>query len=232
MKTIGLLGGMTAESTAEYYKIINKRVRERLGGIHSGKILMYSVDFGEIEPFMEAGNWDRIARILIDAAQRLERSGADLLLLCTNTMHKLAQPIQSAIRIPLVSIIEVTAKRILDAKLKTVGLLGTRFTMEDDFYRGPLERKFRIKTIIPNKEDRGKVHHIIMDELSIRKIIAKSRGTYLRIIEKMRADGAEGVILGCTEIPLLVQPIHTTVPLFDTTRLHAEAAVDIALGKE
>ena len=232
MKTIGLVGGMTAESSAEYYRIINQTVRERLGGIHSGKIIMYSVDFGEIEPLMEAGNWERITEILKDAAWRLERSGADMLLLCTNTMHKLAGPIQSAIRIPLLSIIEVTAKRILDAGLKTVGLLGTRFTMEDDFYRRPLEQKFRIKVLIPNKEDREKVHHIIMDELSIGKIETESRNIYLRIIEKLRAEGAEGIILGCTEIPLLVQAIHTSVPLFDTTRLHAEAAVDQALGKE
>jgi aspartate racemase len=232
MKTIGLVGGMTAESSAEYYRIINQTVRERLGGIHSGKIIMYSVDFGEIEPLMEAGNWERITEILKDAACRLERSGADMLLLCTNTMHKLAEPIQRAIRIPLLSIIDVTAKRILDAELKTVGLLGTRFTMEDDFYLRPLEQKFRIKTIIPDKEDREKVHRIIMDELSIGKIKTESRDTYLRIIEKLRANGAEGIILGCTEIPILVQAIHTSVPLFDTTRLHAEAAVDQALGKE
>ncbi|RPI72347.1 MAG: aspartate/glutamate racemase family protein [Desulfobacteraceae bacterium] len=230
MKTIGLLGGMTAESSAEYYRIINQVVRERLGGIHSGKIIMYSVDFGEIEPLMDREDWERITVILINAALRLERAGADLLLLCTNTMHKLAEPIQNAIHIPLLSIIEVTAKRILDAELKTAGLLGTRFTMEGDFYRRPLEEKFGIKTIIPEKEDREKIHRIIVEELSIGKIENESRKTYLRIMEKLRTRGAEGVILGCTEIPLLVQAEHTEVPLFDTTRLHAEAAVQQALG--
>jgi len=230
MKTIGLLGGMTAESSAEYYRIINQLVRERLGGIHSGKMIMYSVDFGEIEPLMDREDWERITVILIDAASRLERAGADLLLLCTNTMHKLAEPIQNAIRIPLLNIIEVTAKRILDAELKTVGLLGTRFTMEGDFYRRPLERKFGIKTVIPEKEDREQIHRIIVEELSIGKIETESRKTYLQIIEQLRAKGAEGVILGCTEIPLLVQAVHTPVPLFDTTRLHAEAAVEHALG--
>ena len=232
MKTIGILGGMSWESSIEYYRIINEEVNHRLGGVHSAKILMYSVDFAEIEALQHAGRWDEATAFMVDAAQRIERGGADFLVIATNTMHKMAEEVAAAIGIPLLHIADATAERIKAQGLRKVGLLGTRFTMEEDFYRGRLERKHGLTVLIPDKADRDEVHRVIYEELVVGRIVPASRQRYIAIMERLIGQGAEGIILGCTEIGLLVKDGDVPVPLFDTTRIHAEAAVDWALAEE
>ncbi|MCK5222369.1 MAG: aspartate/glutamate racemase family protein [Candidatus Aminicenantes bacterium] len=230
MRTIGLLGGMTSESSAEYYKLINTFVREELGGNHSAKSVMVSVDFGEMEPLMEAGEWEKLKSELTETARQIESSGADFLVICTNTIHKFADHIQNSLSIPLLNIIDATAEKIKERGFKTIGLLGTRFTMQEDFYKGRLLEKHGINSVIPTEEERKTIHKIIMDELSIGVINDSSRKKYLEIINNLSEKGAEGVILGCTEIPLLVKSEDCDIPLFDTTTIHARAAVDYALS--
>ena len=230
MKTIGLLGGMTAESSAEYYRIINQTAREKLGGIHSARSVMFSVDFEEIDLLMEAGKWDEIRDILIEAARAIERAGADFLVICTNTMHKLVPDIQKKINIPILNIIDATAEQIKIRELQTIGLLGTRFTMVEDFYRSRLQQEHGLKVLIPSEPDIRTVHRIIVEELAIGEIHETSKQTYWEIMGRLADQGAEGIILGCTEIPLLVKQEEGNIPLFDTTTIHARAAVDYALS--
>ena len=230
MKTVGLLGGMTSESSLVYYKRINEIARERLGGNHSAKSVMVSVDFAEVEPHMERGEWDRVLAHMIAASKAIERGGADFLVLCTNTMHKFVAEIGREVTIPILHIADATADAIKKAGLKKVGLLGTRFTMEEDFYRGRLLERRGITALVPEKEERERVHKVIMDELSRGIINPESRNAYWRVIDGLVGKGAEGIILGCTEIPLLVKTSPGSVPLFDTTEIHANAAVDYALA--
>jgi aspartate racemase len=229
MKTIGLIGGMSWESSIEYYRMINEEVKQRLGGVHSAQSLMYSVDFAEIETLQHSGQWQQAGIMLADAALRLERGGADLLVLCTNTMHLVADAITSAVSIPFLHIADPTAAAIRAKGMRTIGLLGTRFTMEQPFYRDRLIEQHGLNVLIPDEPDRAEIHRIIYEELILGQIRSDSRERYLAVIERLSAAGAEGIILGCTEIGLLIQPEHTPVPLFDTTRLHAIAAVDWAL---
>ena len=229
MKTIGLLGGMSWESTALYYTQINELTKEKLGGLHSAKIAMVSVDFQEIEILQHKGQWHATGEILAKASQQIEAAGADFLLICTNTMHKVAPQIESAIDIPLLHIADATAERIKAEGINSIGLLGTRFTMEQEFYAGRLKEKHGLKVTLPSKEDREIVHRVIYEELVLGVVREESRREYLRIMEALRAEGAEGVIEGCTEIVMLVQQEHTDIPLFDTTSIHAQAAVEMAL---
>jgi aspartate racemase len=227
---IGLIGGMSWESSAEYYRIINREVRNRLGGVHSARSLMWSVDFGEIEQLQHRGDWDELTRRMIDAAVRLERGGADFVLLCTNTMHRMADDIAAAVDIPLLHIADPTAEKIQAAGFGKVGLLGTAFTMEQDFYKGRLEKVFGLDVLVPDADDRLIVHDIIYKELVAGEVRPESRMAYRGIIARLVARGAQAIILGCTEIMLLVSEADSTVPLFDTTALHALAAVDRALA--
>jgi aspartate racemase len=229
MKTIGLIGGMSWESSLEYYRIVNEEVKRRLGGFHSAQCLMYSVDFAEVELLQHEGRWDDATRMMVDAAQRLERGGADFVVLCTNTMHKCADEMQRAIGIPLLHIADATAEQIKARGMRTIGLLGTRFTMEQDFYKGRLIGRHGLQVLIPSAEEREVVHRVIYDELVLGQIRAASRAQYVEIMARLVEQGAEGIILGCTEIGLLVRGEDSRVPLFDTTRLHALAAVDYAL---
>jgi aspartate racemase len=229
MKTIGLIGGMTSESSCEYYRLINKITREKLGGIHSAFSVMISLDFAVIETLMEAGKWDEILDILVGCAQNVEKAGADFLVLCTNTMHKLADDIQLHIEIPILNIIDATADRIIDRELNTIGLLGTRFTMEEDFYKDRLKEEHGLEVLIPSPEEIKTIHRIIVKELSIGKIKESSNKLYWQIINRLAERGAQGIILGCTEIPLLVHEKEGNIPLFDTTLIHATAAVENAL---
>lgn len=230
MKTIGLLGGMSWESTETYYRLLNEGVKERLGGLHSARIAMVSVDFAPIEELQVADDWDAAGRELAEAARGIEAAGADFLVIATNTMHEVAPAIEAAIEIPLLHIADATAGPIRAAGVGTVGLLGTAFTMERDFYRGRLAEQHDLEVVVPDAEDRAIVHRVIYDELVLGEISAASRAEYLRIIEGLRDRGAEAVIEGCTEISLLVEQQHTDVPLFDTTALHAAAAVELALS--
>ena len=218
---------MSWESSAEYYRIINTEVKQRLGGLHSARLVLYSVDFAEIEQLQQRGDWDSAAKILAEAAVRLERAGAGCLVICTNTMHRLADAIAAQIQIPLLHIADATAKRVQTAGIQRVGLLGTRFTMEQEFYRGRLEKQHGLQVIVPAAEDRELVHRVIYDELCRGEIDSQSRASYEQIVERLIASGAEGVILGCTEIGLLLKA--APVPLFDTARIHAEAAVEWSL---
>jgi aspartate racemase len=229
MKTIGLIGGMSWESSIEYYKVINETIRAKLGGFHSAKCIMYSVDFAEIEPLQHQGKWKETTQILISAARSVEAGGADFVIFCTNTMHKVADEVQKKIRIPILHIADAMAKTIKDQALTKVGLLGTKFTMEEDFYKGRLSQKHHLQIIIPPPEDREVVHRIIYEELCMGEIKPSSKTRYLEIIERLAKNGAEGIILGCTEIGLLVKKEDTRVPLFDTTKIHAMAAVEYAL---
>ena len=229
MKKIGLLGGMSWESTIEYYRIINETVKEKMGGLHSAECILYSVDFAEIEKLQHDNRWDQAARLLVQAARSLEIAGADCLVICTNTMHKLAPEIQQQLSIPLLHIADSTAQKVRSAGLRKVALLGTRFTMEEDFYRGRLERPHGLEVLIPSEADRQIVHRVIYDELCMGIIAAASATQYAQIIGRLIDTGAEGVILGCTEIGLLVKPADYGIALFDTTRIHAEAAVQFAL---
>ena len=229
MKTIGLIGGMSWESSIEYYRIINQSVQKRLGGVHSAKIVMVSLDFAEIEELQALGNWDEATKIMVDAAKRLEKSGADMALICTNTMHLMAEEVQNGINIPLLHIADATAKAVIDQGIKKIGLLGTRFTMEKDFYRGRLEKKYKLKVLIPDDVQRGIVHQVIYQELVKGQVNENSRDKYKEVIDTLVKSGAEGIILGCTEIGLLVKQENTLVPVFDTTDIHAQAAVEAAL---
>ncbi|MBD1850934.1 aspartate/glutamate racemase family protein [Leptolyngbya sp. FACHB-711] len=229
MKTIGLIGGMSWESSIEYYRLINELAKARLGGLHSAKCVMYSVDFAEIETLQHQERWQEASLILIDAAQAIERAGADFVVLCTNTMHKLADEIQANLQIPFLHIADATAQRIQAARIDTIGLLGTRYTMEQDFYRGRLEQH-GIKVLVPDAADRAIVHDVIYSELCLGIIQPDSRSRYLAIIDRLISAGAEGIILGCTEIELLIQPEDCEMTLFPTTRIHAEAAIDWALA--
>jgi len=226
MKTIGLLGGMSWESTLLYYQLLNEGVRERLGGLHSAKILMHSVDFAEIEQFQVNGQWNEAGKKLADAALGLERSGADMILICTNLMHKVAPVIESQINVPLLHIADAAGQTIKAQGLKKVGLLGARYTMEEDFYRQRLLDNFDLDVIIPAPEDREYIHQTIFHELCQGKFTAETRKSYLAIIDKLRVQGAEGVILGCTEIPLLISQEDTTLPLFNTAALHVQFALE------
>ncbi len=229
MKTIGLIGGMSWESSIEYYRIINQRVRELLGGTHSAKSIMVSLDFAEIEALQEKGNWDEATLMLVQAAQQVEYGGADFVLICTNTMHKMAPEVQSQINIPLLHIADATAEAIKNLSLYKVGLLGTLYTMEGDFYRGKLENQHGLEVIVPDDKDRQVVHQVIFEELVKGVISSESKRKYQQIIHKLVNKGAQGIILGCTEIGLLIDSEDASVPLFDTTVIHAEAAVKEAL---
>ena len=229
MKTIGLIGGMSWESTANYYRDINERVKQRLGGLHSARILLYSVDFQEIERLQHQGRWDEAGEQLGDIARRLEGAGADVVALCTNTMHKVAPAIEAALRVPFLHIADPTAQAVKQAGIGRIGLLGTRFTMEEDFYRGRLVERHGLDVIVPEPAERETVHRVIYDELCLGKVEERSRRAYRDIIAHLVERGAEGVILGCTEIAMLVSPADSPVPLFDTTQLHAVSAVDFAL---
>ena len=230
MKTIGLLGGMSWESTELYYRWINEGVKQQLGGLHSARIAMVSVDFEELEKLQHNNQWDEAGAVLAKAAQQVEAAGADFLLICTNTMHKVAPQIERAINIPILHLADATAERIKAQGMKTVGLLGTNFTMEQAFYKGRLVDKHGLNVIIPSASDREIVHRVIYDELCLGIVKEESREAYLRIMQQMQEEGAEGIIEGCTEIVMLVQQKHTEIPLFDTTAIHAEAAVAKALG--
>lgn len=230
MKTIGLIGGMSWESSLEYYRILNEFTKEKLGGLHSAKCILYSVDFAEVEALQHQGKWEDAAQLMVAAGQSLERAGADFIVLCTNTMHKLADQIQSNTRIPFLHIADATAEKVRAAGLKKIGLLGTRFTMEHDFYKGRLIEKHGLNIITPESNDREMVHRVIYDELCLGIVKQESKEQYFEVMEKLVQAGAEGIILGCTEIELLVHAEDSRVPLFPTTRLHAIAAVEYALA--
>lgn len=229
MKTIGLIGGMSWESTLEYYRIINQAVKERLGGFHSAKLVMYSVDFAEVEDMQHKGQWDRAAVLLTDAARRVGAAGADFALLATNTMHRVFEEIRRDAGLPLLHIADVTGREIAARGLVRVGLLGTRFTMEQEFYKGRLARDHGLDVLIPDEDERWAIHAILYDELCLGQIREASREVFRGIIARLAARGAQGIILGCTEIPLIVKQKDYGLPLFDTTDLHARAAVDLAL---
>ncbi|MBP2290327.1 aspartate/glutamate racemase family protein [Azospirillum rugosum] len=230
MKTLGLIGGMSWESTAIYYRHLNEIARDRLGGLHSAKLLLWSVDFAEIAERQHAGDWDGAATLLVDVARRLEGAGAEALVICTNTMHKLAGAVEAAVGIPLVHIADATAGRLKAAGVKRPALLATRFTMEQDFYTGRLRDRHGLDVLVPDEAGRALVHRVIYEELCRGEVKADSKAAYLAEIERLRAAGADSVILGCTEITMLIGAGDTDLPVFDTTRIHAEAAMDVALG--
>lgn len=229
MKTIGLIGGMSWESTQTYYRLINQKVREELGGLHSAKLVLFSVDFAEIEALQHQGDWPATAEILASVGQSVEAAGADFLVLCTNTMHKVADQLESAVNIPLLHIADATAKVLKEDGITCVGLLGTRFTMEQAFYVGRLQAH-GIEVLVPDEAQRARVHSVIYDELCRGVVKADSKAVYLEIVASLAERGAQGVILGCTEIGLLIQASDTTVKLYDTTEIHAEQAVTLALN--
>jgi len=230
VKTIGLIGGMSWESSLEYYRILNQTTKTNLGGLHSAKCILYSLDFAEIETLQHQGRWQEAAQLMIAAGQSLERAGADFVILCTNTMHKLADEIQENIRIPLLHIADATAQKIRAAGLNKIGLLGTRYTMESDFYKGRLIDKYGLNVITPNSAEREAIHRVIYEELCLGTVKQDSREQYVRIMDRLVRSGAEGIILGCTEIELLVHNGDSRVPLFPTTKIHAIAAVEYALA--
>ncbi|ELS8947007.1 aspartate/glutamate racemase family protein [Vibrio fluvialis] len=229
MKTIGMIGGMSWESTLSYYKAINEGVKAALGGLNSAQICLYSVNFEPIEKLQREGKWDETAQLLAQAAKSVEAGGADFLLICTNTMHKVAPEIEAQISIPILHIADATAKQLQQDGIKRVGLLGTRFTMEQVFYKGRLQQQFGIDVLIPDAEQRQQVHRVIYEELCMGTIRPESRAQYVEIVEDLHRRGAQAVILGCTEIALLIQQHDTDVPLYDTTKIHAEQAVQLAL---
>ncbi|TKH16546.1 aspartate/glutamate racemase family protein [Bacillus wiedmannii] len=228
MKTIGLIGGMSWESTSEYYRIINEEIKERLGGLHSAKCMINSVDFEEIERFQSNGDWNGAGEILGNAAYSLQRGGADFIIICTNTMHKVVEKIKENIHIPVLHIADATAKEIKRKDIQMVGLLGTKYTMEQDFYKLRIEEN-RIKVMVPSEKDREKINEVIYTELCLGKITSQSREYYKRVIEELVQEGAQGIILGCTEIGLLIKQEDVSVPIFDTTHIHAVEAVNFAL---
>jgi len=221
---------MSWESSLEYYRILNEQIKQKLGGLHSAQCLMYSVDFGPIAQLQHDNDWEELSRIMVETGQRLEKGGADFIIICTNTMHKMAKEVGAGISIPLIHIADATAEEIKRQGLNTVALLGTRFTMEQDFYKGRLAEKHGLKVLTPDDTDMDTIHRIIYKELCLGTILKDSKTEYLRIIEKLIDQGAEGIILGCTEIPLLVKQKDVSVPILDTTQLHAEAAVEFAIG--
>ncbi|QTG91082.1 aspartate/glutamate racemase family protein [Vibrio fluvialis] len=229
MKTIGMIGGMSWESTLSYYKAINEGVKAELGGLNSAQICLYSVNFEPIEKLQHEGKWDETAQLLAQAAKSVEAGGADFLLICTNTMHKVAPEIEAQISIPILHIADATAKQLQQDGIERVGLLGTRFTMEQEFYKGRLQQQFGIDVLIPDAEQRQQVHRVIYEELCLGTIRPESRAQYVEIVEDLHRRGAQAVILGCTEIALLIQHHDTDVPLYDTTKIHAEQAVQLAL---
>ena len=230
MRTIGLIGGMSWESSAQYYRIINQRTRERLGGVHSAKSVMVSVDFGEVERLQHDGRWADLTARMIDAASQVERGGADFFLICTNTMHRMAEEVEAAVTIPLLHIADPTAERIKTDGHRRVGLLGTAFTMEQAFYKGRLADRHGLEVLTPDRDDREVLHRIIYEELVAGRVLDESREAYRGVIARLVDRGAEAIILGCSEIMLLVGPYDSAVPLYDTTALHAEAAVDRAIS--
>jgi len=230
VKTIGLIGGMSWESTVPYYQLINQSTRERLGGLHSAKIVLASVDFDPVEQMQRAGDWASAGALLADVARSLERAGADFLVLCTNTMHKVAPAIEAAVSLPLLHIADATAEEIRAAGISTVGLLGTRFTMEQDFYKDRLEDRYGLSVLTPGAPDRDVVHRVIYDELCLGRVLDTSRAAYVDVMDDLVRQGAQAIILGCTEITLLIRPSDARVPLFDTTAIHARKAVDWALA--
>ncbi len=229
MKTIGMIGGMSWESSVEYYKLVNEGIHQALGGVHSAKSVMVSVDFAEIEVLQKNGRWEEATQMMVTAARQVETAGADFLIICTNTMHKMADEVQAAIQIPLLHIADAAAAAVLERGIHTVGLLGTRFTMQGDFYKRRLADKFGLKVYTPVAADQDIVHNIIYEELVLGKILPSSKTAYQKIMLNLADLGAEGVILGCTEIGLLVKQTDCSLPLFDTTLLHAQAAVQYAL---
>lgn len=229
MKTIGMLGGMSWESTSDYYRLINEGIKERLGGLHSSEIVLVSVDFHEIEILQHKGEWEKAGEILAGYAQRVEAGGADFLIICTNTMHKLANQVADAIQIPLLHIADATGEKIVAEGIQSVGLLGTSFTMEEPFYRQRLVDRFGLNVVIPDDADREIVHRVIYDELCLGKISESSKAAYLRVMDALVKKGVEAIILGCTEIGMLIGDEVLSVPLFDTTEIHAEAAVKLSL---
>lgn len=231
MKTIGLLGGMSWESSIEYYRIINQEIRRELGGVHSARIVMVSLDFAEIEALQMEENWADATRILVSSAQKLEGAGADFVLICTNTMHLMADEVARSLSIPLLHIADATAQAVQQKGIQSVGLLGTRFTMEEEFYRGRLETRHQLQILVPDQDERDLVHRVIYDELVQGKVLPKSREKYLSVIQSLITKGAEGIILGCTEIGLLVKAGDVRVPVFDTMEIHARAGVEAALGR-
>jgi aspartate racemase len=230
VRTIGLLGGMSWESTVPYYRVVNEVVKARLGGLHSAKVVLVSIDFAEVERLQHAGDWDAAGALLAASARSLEAAGAECVVLCTNTMHRVADAIEAAVAIPLLHIADPTAEAVRAAGVHTVGLLGTRFTMEQDFYVGRLEGRHGLTVLTPPPEDRALVHRVIYEELVLGRVLEPSRAAYRRVIADLVARGAEGVILGCTEIGMLVGAEDAPVPVFDTTELHARAAGDWAVG--
>ena len=231
MRTIGLIGGMSWESSDLYYQIINRKIQQTLGGVHSCECVMYSVDFAEIADLQHQGHWDLLSQKMVSVAKKLELGGADMIVLCTNTMHKVAVDIENNIKIPFLHIVDATAEEIQKKSYKKLGLLATRFSMEEDFLKSRYKDKFEIETIIPNDKDRADVHRIIYEELVKGIITNKSKQRYLEIIDNLIQNGAEAIISGCTEIELLIKPSDITVDLFQTTKIHAEKAVEIALTK-
>lgn len=230
MKTLGLIGGMSWESTVPYYRLINEGIKSRLGGLHSAKLVLYSLDFAEVEALQSAGQWQTAGQMLAQAAQALQAAGAQGMVLCTNTMHKVAEAIESAVDLPLIHIADATAHAVRAAGFQKVGLLGTRFTMEQDFYKARLQNAFGLDVLVPSQNGRDEVHRIIYDELCLGQVHDASREAYRRIMRQLASEGAQGIILGCTEIGLLVSDKDSPVPLFDTTALHAQAAVDWMLA--
>lgn len=231
MKKIGLIGGMSWESSIEYYRIINQQVREALGGVHSARSVMVSVDFGEIEKLQADGEWEEATLILVQCAKEVEGAGADFFLICTNTMHLMAEEVQAAVEIPLLHIADATARTVKQSGITRIGLLGTRFTMEKDFYRGRLEAIHGLQVVIPDEAGRDLVHQVIYQELVQGMIHKESREGYLEVIDNLVESGAEGIILGCTEIGLLIKEDDLFLPIFDTMEIHALAAVEAALGR-
>jgi aspartate racemase len=230
MKTIGLIGGMSWESTVPYYRLINETIKEKLGGLHSARLVLYSVDFQQIEEFQRAGDWEAAGSVMAQAARALEAAGASFLVLCTNTMHKVASSIEAAVSLPLLHIADPTAHKIRQAGHSVVGLLGTRFTMEQDFYRDRLVERHGLKVLVPHLEDREIIHRVIYEELCLGVVKPESRSEYRRIMGDLAARGAQAIILGCTEISLLVGEQDAETPLFDTTAIHARAAAEAALA--
>ena len=231
MKTIGLIGGMSWNSSLEYYRIINETVKLKLGELHSAKCIMYSVDFAEIEALQQQNNWEQLTEIMVGAAESLKKAGADFIVICTNTMHKMASEIEDRVGIRVLHIADSTGEKIIEAGMQKIGLLGTKFTMEQDFYKKVLRDKFKIEVIIPEENERATVHQIIYQELCKGVISEAAKRKYLEIIDNLALRGAEGVVLGCTEIPLLIKQEDVQLPIFDTTKIHAISAVEFALAK-